>query len=87
MKNNNPSPLTIPEQDDLQRFIDEMNRQPMVFLNSFNETDHETLSRYRKLECLKMATLHANPEQVISGLVYKIANDYYNYIMGFNNVK
>jgi hypothetical protein len=80
-------PLTTQEEGDLQKFIDDMNNQPMQFLNKFNEKDCDTISRYRKLECLKMATLHATPEQVISGLVYKIANDYYNYIMGFNNVK
>jgi hypothetical protein len=34
-----------------------------------------------RLECLKMANLHATPQQIADGQVYKIADDYYNYII------
>lgn len=31
-------------------------------------------------DCLRMAVQHANVDQVKDGTVYKIADDYYNYI-------
>lgn len=43
--------------------------------------DHTLIEQERRMECLKMATMHATPEQVETGAVYKIAEDYYNYII------
>lgn len=34
-----------------------------------------------RLECLKMATLHATKDQIETGAVYKIAEDYYDYVI------
>lgn len=36
---------------------------------------------YIRLECLRMAIQHATPDQAKDGTVYKIADDYYNYIV------
>jgi transcriptional regulator with XRE-family HTH domain len=46
-----------------------------------SETEQTRVDRDRRMECLKMATMHATPEQVETGAVYKIAEDYYNYII------
>ena len=35
-------------------------------------------------DCLRMAVQHATPDQVNDGTVYKIANDYYDYVTNKN---
>ena len=74
-------------EQEIDKYTADMLNQPMQYLNKFMEEDFETLARYRRLECLKMATMHATPEQVATGLVYKIAGDYYNYVMGVQNAE
>lgn len=34
-----------------------------------------------RLSCLQMANLHATPQQIADGQVYKIADDFYEYII------
>lgn len=55
---------------------------------SFTTTTHTTVTTmsdqerlWVRLESLKMATRHATPDQVETGAVYKIAEDYYDYII------
>jgi hypothetical protein len=40
-----------------------------------------TSTQLLRRSCLEMANLHATPQQIADGQVYKIADDYYNYII------
>jgi len=73
--------------EEVRAFVFQMKDTPFKACNQFLEEDYETIARYRRMECLKMATMHATPEQVATGLVYKIAGDYYNYVMGVQNAE
>jgi hypothetical protein len=45
-------------------------------------TDWELSSAQNlRMSCLQMANLHATPQQIADGQVYKIADDYYDYII------
>lgn len=74
----------IPFQDPLAFRVEEY---PKWSDQSACFTPSEREARTFRLECLKMATLHANAELVETGAVYKIAEDYYDYIINGNETK
>lgn len=66
--------------DTIPQFCTPMTNSNMYFYNP--PSDKELM--HIRHDCLRMAVQHATPDQVNDGTVYKIANDYYDYVTNKN---